>query len=274
MRNRPGFTLPDLLVSLVVMGVIGASLAQVMAVQSQFYSKHEGRSAARAVARSASNIIMSDLRMIETSGGVVAATPTVLTLRVPYVMGIVCENGGGGTEISLAPVDSVVLAEAGFSGFAWRDASGNYNYVDSGNTVGNGSVSACTNNGITHVTGGKMLRLVPGPPPSAGPGTPIFFFQLVAYSLSTSVSVPGGIGLWRTVVARSLAEEIVAPFDSSAVFRFFVEGSNAAQATAPTPLSDMRGIELQLTGINERAANRNPEERAPYTTAVFFKNRT
>jgi hypothetical protein len=244
MRNRPGFTLPDLLVSLVVMGVIGASLAQVMAVQSQFYSKQEGRSAA-----------------------------TALTLRVPYVMGIVCDNGVAGTEVSLAPVDSVVFAEAGFSGFAWRDATGTYNYVESGITIGSGSVSSCTANGITHVTGGQMLRILPGAPSGAVPGTPLFFFQRVAYSLSTSVSVPGGIGLWRTVVARSLAEEIVAPFDSSAVFRFFVDGSAVAQAAVPTPLTDIRGIELQLTGINERAPNRNEEERAPYTTAVFFKNR-
>ena len=273
MRNRPGFTLPDLLVTLVVMGVIGASLAQVMVVQSQFYSKQEGRSAARAVSRSASNIIMSDLRMIETSNGVVAATPTSLTLRVPYAMGIVCDNSGGGTDVTLPPVDSVILAEAGFSGYAWRDASGNYNYVESGVSLGNGSAASCTANGLTAIAGGTMRRLAPPAPMAVVPGTPVFLYQRVVYSLTTSVSVPGSIGLWRTIVDRSLAEEIVAPFDSSAVFRFFVDGSPTAQAAVPSPLSDIRGIELQLTGINERAHNRNLEERTPYTTAVFFKNR-
>jgi type II secretory pathway pseudopilin PulG len=275
MSNRPGFTLPDMLVTLVVVGVIGASLAQVMSVQAQFYQKQEGRSQARALARNATNIMMADLRMIETGGGVVAATSSSITLRVPYAMGIVCENDPGNGVVSLTPVDSVLYSEGhlGRSGYASRTSTGSYDYYEGSVGVGGGSASTCTANDIDVVPGAMVRTITPDLPSAATPGTPFFLYQNVTYSFSTSGSVSGRIGLWRTIVSRALAEEIAAPFDSSAVFRFYVDGSNSPQSAVPSPVTNIRGLELQLTAINERVAHRNPEERAPYTTSVFFKNR-
>jgi type II secretory pathway pseudopilin PulG len=281
MRNRPGFTLPDVLVSLVVMGVIGASLAQVMTVQSRFYQTQEGRSQARAVSRGATSIMLSELRMIETGMGVVAASPTAITLRVPVEMGIICENNGT-VYAAMAPVDSAVLHSGGssnsnFSGYAWRTSAGSYTYVPGALNVGwNNAAVKCTGvapNPITPVPGGRLINFT-GPIAGAATATPLFLYQEITYSLSNSATVPGAIGLWRTLVSQSLAEEIVAPFDASAVFRFYTDASSTPQSAVPSPLSDLRGIELQLTGINERAGNNNLEERTPLTTSVFFKNRS
>jgi hypothetical protein len=41
----------------------------------------------------------------------------------------------------------------------------------------------------------------------------------------------------------------------------------------PSPLKSITGLELQLVGINERVATSSAQERVPYMTSVFFKNR-
>jgi hypothetical protein len=91
--------------------------------------------------------------------------------------------------------------------------------------------------------------------------------------------VPGKTGLFRTtryVNGSETSEELVAPFASTARYRFFVVGNNVtAQDNPPADLSQIRGIELHLDGTSEvRAAGTSVEQHAPFTTAVFFKNRT
>jgi prepilin-type N-terminal cleavage/methylation domain-containing protein len=272
MRNRQGFSLAELLVGMVVAGIIAASVVQLMAVQSQFFNRQEGRSSARAVARSATNIMMADLRMLETSSGVVAAAANDITLRVPYAFGIVCGSSGTATTVVLQPIDSVVAAEAGFSGYAALDVNGNYNYAETGTSVTYvaSPPALCTTNGITS-PGGRAVTVSP-PAPGAVVGSPFFLFQRVTYTFGNSVSMPGRIGLFRTIVGRNLTEELVAPFDATARFRFYVAGSTVPQDNPPASLADLRGLELQLFARNERVTSAAAEELAPLTTAVFFKN--
>ena len=52
------------------------------------------------------------------------------------------------------------------------------------------------------------------------------------------------------------------------------ESGAVAQAAPPGTLSDIRGLELHLDGTSESiAATKLTAETAPFTTAVFFKNR-
>ena len=73
-----------------------------------------------------------------------------------------------------------------------------------------------------------------------------------------------------------MSEELVAPFASTAKWRFYtLTGGNVAQDAPPASLADIRGLELHLDGISEYAApGQVSNESAPFTTAVFFKNRT
>ena len=63
-----------------------------------------------------------------------------------------------------------------------------------------------------------------------------------------------------------------APFDAGARFRFYAAGSSTAADAPPADLNDLRGIELYLPGVNERAPAGDAAEMAPLRTAVFFKN--
>src|SRR2546422_11607112 len=61
------------------------------------------------------------------------------------------------------------------------------------------------------------------------------------------------MALWRTIVQTGQSDELVAPFDTTAKFRFFVAGSDTAQSTVPTSLAALRGLELDLNAQSERA---------------------
>jgi hypothetical protein len=183
----------------------------------------------------------------------------------------------------MLPVDSVMYNAAGFYGYAWRNPNnGAYVYAEPA-TKGTGTIATCTAQNITTIpprgqVTGLVVGLLPLLPAGATLGTPVFLYRKVRYEFKNSTAVPGKLGLYRTVILTTgveNSEEIVAPFAATAGFKFFVVGnSTTAQAAVPATLSDMRGVELHLDGISEtRVAGSATPEAAPFTTAVFFKNR-
>jgi len=277
MSGRRGFTLVELLVGMLILGIIGAALTKLFLSQSRFYDQETQLRRARLLSRMAVNAALSDLRMVEATGGVVSATPTQVTVRVPYALGIVCANTLAQTTLALFPTDSTVYATAGFSGYVWRDSVGNMTYVEGGSSIVVGSAAFCTTANVTVLPQGQVVSVQP-PLPSSLPagtavGTPVFLIQRLTYEFKASVALPGRPALWRTVVATGQADELVAPFDSSAKFRFFVVGSDTAQPAVPSPLSNMRGLELNLTSQSDHAPEgTTAPKQAQTVTAVFFNN--
>lgn len=281
-RVRRGFTLIEMLVGIVLFGIVGALFTNLLTTQGRFFDKQGMGNAARNVSRASLNRVISDFRMIETTGGVVAATPTSLTLRIPFAIGVMCANAGVGTQLSLLPVDSTTYVNAGFYGYAWRNfQTGAYSYVQNPATEAASILTTCATNGVTTIPGGRTVVVTPALPTGlnqAGLGTPVFLYSLIRYEFKASTAIPGKLGLYRTNIAPNggtSSEELVAPFASTASWKFFVaNGGSVAQAAAPAVLSSIVGLELHLDGISESiAATKLAPESAPFTTAVFFKNR-
>lgn len=277
--SRRGFTLIELIVGIVIFAIIGAALTRLLTTQGKFFDKQAAGNSARNVSRASLNRIVSDFRMVEATGGVLAASPTSLTVRVPFALGVVCGTNNSSTAISLLPVDSVMYNAEGFFGYAWRSATtGAYTYVENLAVHQKGvGQDLCNTAGITTLPNGRTARLTPIVDGSSL-GTPIFLYRRLRYEFKPSTAVPGKVGLYRTIIFQNLSEkpeELVAPFANTARYRFFVVGDNAnAQDNPPATLSDLRGFELHLDGISETMVPGSMTvESAPFTTAVFFKNR-
>ncbi|HJQ53105.1 MAG TPA: type II secretion system protein [Gemmatimonadaceae bacterium] len=278
-KSRRGFTLIELLVGIVIFAIIGALFTKLLTVQGKFFDRQGMGNAARNVSRASLNRVVSDFRMIEATGGVIAASPTSLTLRIPFAIGVVCKAVNGGTALSLLPVDSTTYVNASYYGYAWRDfLTGTYGYIESGSSRETGNPADCASVLITTVAGGKNVLIKPPVPAAAGLGTPVFLYSRIRYEFKASTAVPGKLGLWRTAIqpnGNESTEELVAPFDNTARWAFFtINGGNVAQANPPAALSDIRGLELHLDGMSEtKAPGQATNEKAPFTTAVYFKNR-
>jgi len=247
-------------------------------VQSRFMSTQEGRSNARSVARAATGIIQSDLRMVQTSAGVASAAADAVTLRVPFAVGIVCgDQAGSSTVVMFPPVHQVTwdAGVANIAGYGWRNGSNALQWYEGSLspwsvTVGGSPPAQCA--GLTPFpgTGTRYVRMnqIAG----SYSGAVVFLHQRITYSFGNSVAVPGTRALWRTRVRENVPEELVAPFDARARFRFFSSSAMDATDAPPADLNDLQGIELVLMGLNERSSSATDAETAPLRTAVFFKN--
>ncbi len=270
---RRGVSIPEMLIGLVVVAIVGLGITKLIVSQARFFATQAASRDARNVSRSSLNRIISDLRMVETTGGVVSATATSITIRVPYAIAVSCDQ----SVLSLLPADSAQSA-AGISGYAWRGTTGTMSYVENSVAIANSASAACTNAGVTVLTsdGGQLVSISPPLPAGATPGTPVLLFRRVRYQFKTSLAIPSATGLFRQAISPDSAEqEISSPFELTAKFRFFVGNSSVAQDNAPADLTTIRGLELNLPGVSERAVAGDVASKKEATvTAIFFKNRT
>jgi hypothetical protein len=274
---RRGMSIAELIVGMVILAIVGMALSRVLVSQARYFSHQKASNLARNVSRGPLNRVVSDLRMVEALGGVISASDMALLVRVPYAMGVVCAKVAPYTHISLLPVDSAMYWSPGFSGYAWRNGEGVYRYVESGSpSIAAGDLATCNTAAITTLTSdlANVIKITPALNDTASVGTPVFLFRQIRYEFKASTAVPGMRGLFRTVVATGASEELAAPFDNVSKFRFFVMNSLVSQAAPPADLSTLRGIELLMNGMSENIPSGSAAKTsAPFTTAVFFKNR-
>jgi prepilin-type N-terminal cleavage/methylation domain-containing protein len=289
---RRGMTLAEVLIALVLIGIVGAMFTKMLVAQGRFYNAQYAQRSARSVSRAPMNVLLSELRMVQDRGGVddAQADGKRVRLKVPYRFGIVCKTVGDATVASMLPVDSAVSAT--YAGWAWRAVDGSYTEVVASEPLGADSLRDVTGQAgaaaceaarihrpVVNTAGGakegRVLELRPASA-AAPPISPVYLWQYVAYEFKASTAYPDWIGLYRieadgTVAAKEL--EIMAPFDTSARFRFFVPGQDTSQVDVPETLTNIRGLDLVLNGA---AGVTPPSGSAPtvsrVTTAVFFKN--
>ena len=278
LRGRGGFTLVELMIGLVLTSIVAFSMLRMVMADMRFAEDREAWRQARQAARSGVMVVSSDLRMVEPVSGIeaVSADGRDLTFRVPYAFGVVCTTNGSSSVVMLLPTDSLMLAQGGFSGFAWRDTtSGNYTYVTSGATYSaTGSAATCTGAGITTVTGSTIATIGGTIPATSPAGTLLFIYRRIRYEIKASTAIPGQTGLWRTLLSTGATQELSAPFDATARFSYYVNAATTSQTAVPSPLNTMRGVELAFAGMSETTPRGSSGPKTmPFTTSIFFQNR-
>ena len=295
MHTRRGFTLVEILVALLILSIIGGGLVNMILSQTRFAEKQMSSRNARNVSRNAMNIMLTDLRMVQDNGGLIGASNDSVAVRVPVAFGLYCGRVSGINTLSLLPVDSAMTALGYYGGWASRDSTlETYAYNDANSVVPFSSLPAgiattCTDTiagpGISTVTfngrTGKIVQTTDGPVGSPVPGWPVFVYQFVTYRFEASSAFPGRMGLFRKVKSGSNSakiDEIIAPFDTSAKFRYYILNADTAQWAPPASdtasLNRVRGLQLYLAGASARTPQTSiSATTAALVTGVFFKNR-
>src|SRR5256885_13566189 len=90
--RRRGFTLNEVVISLVILGIVGMAFTRIITYQSRYFAHETSLRTARSIGRAATNILTSDLRIVQDSGGVdsVTANGKLIRILVPYRFGLVC----------------------------------------------------------------------------------------------------------------------------------------------------------------------------------------
>lgn len=283
LSSRRGVTLVELLIGITLAAILGMSLTRLLIGQTRFNERVEAGQRARSVSRSALNAMYSELRMVDANDGVTFARDSAVQMRVPYAVGIVCNVSAGQVIGAFLPVDSAMFAAPGYAGFAVRDPlDGQYVYhVANTAAPATNSTSACTGApaNVTLMTGARVLRVNTAATVTAVLGTPVLLYRNVRYAFNASAAIPGRRALWRRQLDAAGAtvtasEELAAPFDSTARFRFFILNSRTPSDTLPTALADLRGLSVFLPGESEGSPRlRGAPEQANLSSSVFFLNR-
>jgi len=283
LRGRRGFTLIEVLVSMIILGVIAVSLTKLLQSQSRFYDDQTHREQARGIARNAMNVLLSEMRMVQDHGGVDSVSSDGRTLRliVPYDFGLYCGQTSSLITVSMLPVDSAVAAMASYGGYAYRDSAlGTYTVVASSSSqtpVTSHDATLCTGNSgsdaqikTMSVNGrtGSVLDLLPLTT-TIKVGQPVFLWQKVTYQFKASTTFPGSIALWRKVGGTD--QELLAPFDTTARFNYYTSGSETVATSVPAA-TDIRGVQLVLNALSPTATSGGSKATANIVTSVFFKN--
>ena len=79
-------SIAELLIGMVILAIVGMGLTKIMSSQARYFDHQKTSNLARAVSRGPLNRVVSDLRMVEASGGVIAASATSIDMRVPYAI--------------------------------------------------------------------------------------------------------------------------------------------------------------------------------------------
>ena len=281
---RRGFSLAEILIAMVLIGVIGGVFTRVMVVQSRYYDQQNQKRNARAVSRSAMNVILSDLRMVQDSLGVdsLSTDGKLIRVRVPYWFGLICSSTAAGMTVSMLPIDSSVTAMAQYNGYAWRNpANGLYTYVPTATAPVAGVAATCTGNllgqaRIATVTvngrSGSVLTVVPGDAAAAATNA-VFFWQRITYSFAASTFFPNRFALWRQV-GNQRPEEIMGPFDGGSRFRIYRRGDDTSvTAVALSDTATVRGVDIVLTGVAQKmTSGASSYQQSKMVSSVFFKN--
>jgi prepilin-type N-terminal cleavage/methylation domain-containing protein len=289
-RPRRGFSLVEIITALVILSILGVAMTKVMLSQTRGYQYDNGGRRSRTAARSAMNILITDLRMTQDNGGVTALDATnnrSVDVRVPIAFGVVCATAGTNVIMALAPVDSFQYSSMRFGGYAVRDATtGIYSYV-SGGTIATVDVSNCHGGpkifADTVTMGGRQGKVVQISTTGALPagtvaGSMAMIWQNVRYVFATSKVYSNRLGLYRITYTASAADtnELIAPFSSTARFSYYTTVRNTKDtptSTAPADLNTIRGLQIYLAAeAADTVPGRTGPKKSPLTTAVFFKN--
>lgn len=107
-RRRRGVTLPELLVAMFLLSVIGASLIRVFAKQQQAYKDLTLTAAAKRELRLGATVLPAELRSISSSGGdIVSMSESEMEIRAFIGTSIVCHRTWPNTKSIYIPPENL-----------------------------------------------------------------------------------------------------------------------------------------------------------------------
>jgi prepilin-type N-terminal cleavage/methylation domain-containing protein len=288
--DRRGFTLIEIMMALFILAVVSVAFTKVVRTQVRFADRQASAKDARDISRSGLNALLTDIRMVDADSGIVVATRDSFTVLAPYAEGIVCgpNNGATGSVIALLPYDSLTYAEGGYSGYAYIDTTTTgvayqqrYQYVKNSTTpirldsAATATSAPCRTSTDTVSIFKQGAVLVQPAIPVQSRYQAAMLVRYITYSFKPSATIPGARGLYRRVVNGPRGdEELVAPFDTGAQFRYYLTTGVKQSSVTGSSLTQIRGIELQLDAKSDRTVPGSATPpTAPMTTAIFFKNR-
>ncbi|MFL5385842.1 MAG: prepilin-type N-terminal cleavage/methylation domain-containing protein [Longimicrobiaceae bacterium] len=285
LRGRAGFTLIEVLVSLVLVVLLGGVIFQVVQGESRFATVQAAREEVQQNSRGALEVLASELRSVQRSG-LVSATSTSITFLLPRVWGVSCGvNGGvlaalfpaaGGVSFDINSA-SGLLADLG--GGAWgpgADPAANRATVTGLTAInpalGN-SASPCNSIRPTADPNGYLVaRTIAGTNiPNVTAGNTLYLYQYVSYDVAQN-----GTEWW---IRRNLGtgtttqQPLAGPLNGANGLTFTYWDKNGNAIGAPVAAADLPNVaRIAITVSTMSRAKGNANLTNTQSTSVVLRN--
>ncbi len=262
-----GYTLIEIIISLLVTSILGAAMVSLLVGQGRFYDRSAAAIAAQSSIRAASDFMSTELRMAAPED-LVAATPDSVSLRFDVLRAIVCDSTGT-DEATLMVVDTLpdVGLSAAVTGTAYSEPYDSaYAYADgwTGTVTSSGSApkTTCTDNGEPGAAPDGWYRTITGWGGNFALGVPnrgsfMRQYQLLTYRFAPSV-FGTGTAIWRG------DQELVGVFDDDATFSYVMADATVQTTVSPVDLPNVRAIRVTGTAVDDG------DDRFEYTRDFEF----
>ena len=228
--------------------------------------------------------VTTELRMVNAESGVLAADSVMITIRIPFMLGLACAVTPGPSGVVTAgflPVDATMLdVSLGYTGFAIRQFDGSYAYSSSSSAIptSTSAPASCTGASVALPSGSRFGTLLG---PVGGRRVARHARDALSHGALPVRSLDHHPWPHRTVASfadgrrrHQCLRGSGGTIRQHAGFRFFILNERLASDTLPTSLGDLRGVEVRLFGESERTVrNRPAPEQTNLVTSVFFLNR-
>ena len=262
-QSRRAFTLVELLITMVLLGLVGAVVVTVGVRQQRFYRATSALMDARAQIRQMASVLPMELRGISSAGGdIVAMTDSAIEFRSSFGSSVVCTNTSS-TVIVLAPRngakglklttwtrppvvgDSIALYDINTSAQNAADDRWTFHQITAiANVTGDVSTGCRSTTGLvqavdmTTANPAYRITLSPSRPATTIVGSPVRLFRRVRYSLYRAADGLSYLGYRDCLTGRTPVCSTVQP----------IAGPYRPYAAAGTNLSGLEFSYFDSTG--------------------------
>jgi hypothetical protein len=268
-------------VSLVISSAIVMLVSSVFLVQNNFYASQLLRTATQDNARSVTELLSADIRMVADSG-VIVANESQLVIRSPMLLAVVCGSQGGGSVFAFMEEGTNLVDTLDMGGFAVRDeTTGAWSFYqttwDDIKASGGQPARTCfdTSGSDTTAAAGEFIRLSSlasyhGSLPA--PGSMLMLFREIEYRFSASALDTLTMGLYRGNYGETLIE-FASGMDTTAAFQYRVSGSPSYTGSVTgAALGTIDGIRVVVQSRLRAATGGRQDVTAGWTVDIPLRN--
>jgi prepilin-type N-terminal cleavage/methylation domain-containing protein len=285
-RRRAGFTILELMVALIILGLLTTVLFQLVQTQSRFVAFEGQREDAQSNGRATLDIIAGDIRAVLPQG-LLVAKDSVLVMALPKAWGVVCATNTA-TQLSavfpsMAPDAFTVMANGGTGLMVNTSATSTPNWAPRPTLDNNRptvtAIAAAAAGTCTNTAGAVSAYTFTGTNfPISSAGKLMVLYQLVRYDAGQSdgkwwVRRSNGLSNANVFAMSPMAGPIAA---DSLRFSYYRDAAatlvNPEPGTTTATLDALSRIKLKVTTISSSGYG-GTYTRNRDSTVVLLRNR-
>ena len=275
-RGRSGFTLVEVLIVLVVLGIVGAALTRTMLNMQRGTERQTQQADMQSDLRASAGLLPAELRELAAGLDILAATPDSIAYRAMRAIGFVC---GVVMPNQVAVLNSTLYKYRAIE--AGRDGLLIYVEGDEAETADDRwDTHAITNTTSATCGAGSATLLTVSPhldPLSLGAlglplaGAPVRTFETMTLKLYTADG-RGWLGA-RSMSAGEPIQPVLGPLDATSGLQFIYRDAAGNDLGAAPVLADIRGIDVVVRGETDNAVSTGYDSRVIREDSVMVRVR-